>query len=860
MVPNTKYNRKIISGYEISFHNIDNTKLNPLFSNTNKIFDDFFPYDTIVKYQDTLNNIIDITGHMFPFYKSIIQPLTLAIEETFRESEAMVSTISKRSTRLYFNEQELLKIDKKIRDVIKDETIPLLVSYPFKGITSIMFYEAIHFYKLLGKNNNTLIISKNSYAIDTIIYYKKYVNYNFISSDIFVLLNFHDQLLDGKITINLLRNNHIKYLINNDPLNSKNIDKLSNKIRNKYDFIFVDMNITAKNKDLLNVRNDYGFPTVFSSIVLSFIKLNTNGNMIIYIPNMTNRLFFNFISYLSLFFNGTFIYNSDIIDYYVHWDIIILKNYNGNININKLMDIIDKLYYCDPSGGFNFEVTDNHAKKILDITYKSSNPPKCYINQVVQYNNDSLYKKYCEFIKIRYDAKINVIYEILNLHYTKNIKETITTNIILSISYLKKIGMEIPEWIDNNGINDYFKNSIITLFTQETNPFIEQFIRTYDNVTISVSDSLKYNRGDNQQKLLNMSESVYKYIDKLNYNKYKSIELFINKYQKNLQNFLFDAYNINMNGRIVSRAWIKMYELYGVTKYFDNLNQDTIKAFHICEAPGNFISSTMYYIKHRTNIKHYQWNAQTLYSSDIGDVYGFIKNTSDNWDYGKDKSGDITNYNNLLYYYNKYKGVDSLIGDCGKKWSRYSDPKKELGVHQLLYALLLPRKGGNFIIKTFSLNFNKQFLSLLYVAVNLYENVYIYRSSRNLWSPEIYIVGINKNFLNNADANHLLMISKNLEKGIITYPVNYLPAEFGLEFEFYGQKVAEMFFQIKKLFVYFTRNEVDFKKNQSYLIDSINKKNELWILEHMNHLENIKNEYKQHSESIFDKFMKLKFT
>ena len=55
-----------------------------------------------------------------------------------------------------------------------------------------------------------------------------------------------------------------------------------------------------------------------------------------------------------------------------------------------------------------------------------------------------------------------------------------------------------------------------------------------------------------------------------------------------------------MNGRIVSRAWIKVYELYKSVNYFSNIESDTVNVFHICEAPGNFIISSLYYTQHNT--------------------------------------------------------------------------------------------------------------------------------------------------------------------------------------------------------------------------------------------------------------------
>ena len=120
-----------------------------------------------------------------------------------------------------------------------------------------------------------------------------------------------------------------------------------------------------------------------------------------------------------------------------------------------------------------------------------------------------------------------------------------------------------------------------------------------------------------------MGEDVYEYVEKTHYGRYKQVEKIFNAFKKSLQNFLYKKYNVNINGKSVSRAWIKMYELYRKTKYFSNLGNN-VRVFHICEAPGNFINASIYYVKHNTDIKNYDWNAQSLTEGGLGDQYGFM--------------------------------------------------------------------------------------------------------------------------------------------------------------------------------------------------------------------------------------------
>src|SRR5208282_4704225 len=103
------------------------------------------------------------------------------------------------------------------------------------------------------------------------------------------------------------------------------------------------------------------------------------------------------------------------------------------------------------------------------------------------------------------------------------------------------------------------------------------------------------------------------------------------------------------NTKRISQAWLKMYE---VLTNFDLISKDgkTFKSFHLCEAPGNFISAINHYIKTNTTIKDFDWTAQTLNPwiergknkrEIIGDDYGYIRKYPKKWTFGKENKGDI---------------------------------------------------------------------------------------------------------------------------------------------------------------------------------------------------------------------------
>jgi cap2 methyltransferase len=299
--------------------------------------------------------------------------------------------------------------------------------------------------------------------------------------------------------------------------------------------------------------------------------------------------------------------------------------------------------------------------------------------------------------------------------------------------------------------------------------------------------------------------------------------------QKKLQKMIHMTKGIHINGQPVSRAWVKLWELYNETKYFDNIKQDTVKAFHICEAPGNFVASSMEYIKRDRDMSQYDWTAQSLYDGEIWDQYGFIEQNKSKWDFGKDGTGNIMNYDNLMHYLGKYQGIDSLVGDCGVPWTPDSDPTKDLSVYQMIYALLFPRVGGNFIIKTYAVNYNLQFLAFLMVACSRYEKLFFFRSSRNFWSPEMYVVGIGNKGLSDDEKNKLLDIVKAMDKGEILFPMEYIPSEFGIEYEYYTHHIINIFVEIKKFFVYLARNQDKLEEMKDDIEKAFIAKNKYWL-------------------------------
>ena len=156
-----------------------------------------------------------------------------------------------------------------------------------------------------------------------------------------------------------------------------------------------------------------------------------------------------------------------------------------------------------------------------------------------------------------------------------------------------------------------------------------------------------------------------------------------------------------LNNFNISQAWIKMYEIIMDCDLVPTNRKGSFKSFHICEAPGTFISCINHYIHTKTQYNSYEWKSQSLKpkgakskSDTVGDTYGFIKKYPNHWDFGIDDTGDITNIENIKYYSKMAKemNINLMTSDCGLPWG---DPKYLQVAYASYVSLLysLPKNG-----------------------------------------------------------------------------------------------------------------------------------------------------------------------
>ena len=745
-------------------------------------------------------------------------------------------------TRLFsYNTKNFPGILEKIDNYNKNKES--ILSYRFSAPLSVYVYLFIK----NDKYDKILDITKKHFNTDAFLYYKKYNQFSYNPSDIdvFVLGYRKDGIKHRKDeSINYFIENSINYTIIDYPMNNENISKLPKK---KYDLINLDifLYINIKGYDLL--RTPYNFESFIGYLIYSLQNLEDNGTILFSFGLLCNKVIYDLMAYIGTFFGEAYVidYNSSKISQ-IHSQTIyslsslkyfIKEKFDKSDCMEHLLKLNKLISQNDPTMGFDFCYSNPYDIDVLGIKEIPSPCNKKYISSIltnVVYEEDP-YPDYKDYSKKSY---LNVLSKFENNYLlTKKDADPSYINMIckinrdVSIYYAKEVGLPVAEWVEKLPI-DYFNEMIKERFINIPVSEIYNFNITHYNPEIGKFSNIIIN----EYKLINssyiISEAVFGYIDSADKKSYKDVELFFNNGYKKINSLLFSK-GIDVNDNIVSRAWIKMYEMLHDTSFFENLTSNNLKIIFLCEAPGNFINSLLTFVKNTRPNTFIDWHAQSLKSGkqQFFDSYGFIKKTKDRWDLGATKDGDITKIENFHYYLEKYHDVDAYISDCGMKWC--ADCESKISVYQLLYALLLPRVGGNFIIKTHSSNYDKQFLSLIYIIRKKYNKLLIFKSNSNFWSQEVYFVGIGRHSLTKKETNDLIEIADMLDLGKTIYPVKEIPTEFIKEYNVYIYNIIVQSSDIKKLFIFLTKNKQLFDENKEKLQNIISQKNKEWLATYM---------------------------
>lgn len=217
------------------------------------------------------------------------------------------------------------------------------------------------------------------------------------------------------------------------------------------------------------------------------------------------------------------------------------------------------------------------------------------------------------------------------------------------------------------------------------------------------------------------------------------------------------------NYKPLSRSFYKMIEIIHTFKLLNEPN--SINTFHLAEGPGGFIQAFSYIRNNKNDI----YNGITLISNNKS-VPGWNKtqtylndNSNIIIEFGPSKTGNIFCKENIIYFYkNFYNKCNYVTGDGGVDYSSDFNNQEYLSgkliLIQILYAIIIQKKGGCFILKIFDI-FNKLTIDMLYILNSLYETVHIIKpNTSRIANSEKYIIckqfkGINIYEINNIIEN-----------------------------------------------------------------------------------------------------------
>ncbi|XP_035212304.1 cap-specific mRNA (nucleoside-2'-O-)-methyltransferase 2-like isoform X2 [Stegodyphus dumicola] len=204
---------------------------------------------------------------------------------------------------------------------------------------------------------------------------------------------------------------------------------------------------------------------------------------------------------------------------------------------------------------------------------------------------------------------------------------------------------------------------------------------------------------------------------------------------------------------ILTQAWCKFFEI--LSSYELVPSESLIfKSFHLCEAPGAFISALNYYLFLKYPDISWEWFANTLnpYYEDhnVKDIIvddRLLFPTLRNWYFGKDNTGDITNPKYLLEIKDilEKRGLVKLVTADGSINCLDNPGEQEflvadLQFSEMLIGLSILAPGGSFVIKKFTL-FEYMNICQIYFLNCIFKEVHVFKPfTSKAGNSEIYVI------------------------------------------------------------------------------------------------------------------------
>ena len=402
------------------------------------------------------------------------------------------------------------------------------------------------------------------------------------------------------------------------------------------------------------------------------------------------------------------------------------------------------------------------------------------------------------------------------------------------------------------------KNEIIDHFYSLDTPVNQPLLQYTDRMTKLLNKSAlsnfkssktikkKYefnNLNEYYEKIKIAHQVKNKLLEDVNFEKYsqktpKSLQNTINEFSSGLADYInnkemtnnkFDKLPIKINN-----SFLKLWEILSTSNLISH-KADKFKVLHLCEAPGQMIVCTRYWVEQNCdklsgNMENYDWMANSLnpynydtrnkYASQFGNVfsdnYGLIKDNYDKWLWGADNTGDITSVNNIKSIMNTVK--KQWIGSSGSSSSGSSSSKldliisdgsislnmnmnslyiQKLDLAQLITVIACSSIDGNCCVKHYipykdisdiggssdSINTTVEsssfFIGYLYMYYSVFDSISLYKpTTSNPNNGEFYVIGKGFKGISEEQLKHLMSILSTFTLNSCIIEKHYIPETF----------------------------------------------------------------------------------
>lgn len=439
---------------------------------------------------------------------------------------------------------------------------------------------------------------------------------------------------------------------------------------------------------LINANNNF-----FKLLINALIHLEPGGSLVLALPGITNMFTVSILEITRQLFSSYVIEQDNIKVGYLSL-CIIFKNYNPN------KELLQKAFQ-------NSESIDQTKVALPDfLENKSIICQKVPLESFTKINKDFL-QKIIDNNTFLFDESLS------------DMNRTDEEIQLQLFDICNKYGFKLKDL------------SIETLMKKNNQYLFSEVVHKLYLVTPIKKKPIDVN--DLYQKYYNISYAFNKR-DITNYNNIKTL---VKLYKNDLKYEVSKMLNIYKNKKSVTQAWLKMWEMLVLLKNKKFLTGGRLETLHLAEAPGNFIWAIEYFCsKHNIEL---DWHGQSIRHG-LEDTYKIMENNPERWDVFLD--GDIMN-KKVLNYYSKYD-VDLLTNDAGIEWLDNSKEECERLQEAVLQSVLTIRC-KNAIVKLMLCNITTtENINLMLKVINSFAEAYFYKSCQNEFSPEVYLILIDR--------------------------------------------------------------------------------------------------------------------